>query len=357
VSLVKAGENMIQLKGRFRGILWIAATMGVFLAAGSALAVDGALEIRLVTLAPISTSPHVEILRMGSQWQKASGGRVKLNVIASYRAGGEAAIVDKMRVGGVDGALLTLMGLSKIDPGVAALSDIPMAFRTLEELDYIQEKMGGDLARRVEQKGHVVLFWTDIGWCRFFSVQPLVHPEDMRQMKVFVWAGHPEQARIMKDWGTKPVPLEPADILPGLSTGMINVILATPFSANAGQYASVAKHMIEINWAPLVGVAIIRKPVWDRIPADCRQELLTIAATFGRTIKASGRKESEEAVDAMIRKQKLKVYVPSYQVNEEWRQVARSVYPKIRGTLVPADMFDKVEEFLKEYQINRGGKG
>ncbi len=335
----------------------MAAAIGVFFATGSALATNGVLEIRLVTLAPIGTSPHVEILKMGSQWQKASGGRVKLHVIASYRAGGEAAIVDKMHVGGVDGALLTLMGLSKIDPGVTALSDIPMAFRTLEELDYIQEKLGAELGRRVEQRGYVVLFWTDIGWCRFFSVQPLVHPEDMRQMKVFVWAGHPEQARIMKDWGTRPVPLEPADILPGLSTGMVNVILATPFSANAGQYASVAKHMIEINWAPLVGAAVIRKHVWDRIPADCRQELRTIAAGVGQTIKASGRKESEEAVEAMKRKQRLKVYVPSSQVNEEWRQVARSVYPKIRGILVPADMFDKVREFLKEYRTSRGEEG
>jgi len=135
------------------------------------------------------------------------------------------------------------------------------------------------------------------------------------------------------------------------------VILATPFSANAGQYAAVAKHMIEINWAPLVGAAVIRKHVWDRVPADCRQELLTIAIGAAQTIKASGRKESEEAVEAMKRKQKLRVYVPSPQVNGEWRQVARSVYPRIRGTLVPADMFDKVEEFLKEYRTNRGEEG
>jgi TRAP-type C4-dicarboxylate transport system substrate-binding protein len=354
---MKAGGNMIELKRRFRSIVWMAATIGVFFATRSALAIDGAFEIRLVTLAPIGTSPHVEILKMSSQWQKSSGGRVKLNVIASYRAGGEAAIVDKMRVGGVDGALLTLMGLSKIDPGVTALSDIPMAFRTLEELDYIQEKLGADLARRVEQKGYVVLFWTDIGWCRFFSVQPLIHPEDLKRMKVFVWAGHPEQARIMKDWGTRPVLLESTDVLPGLSTGMINVILATPFSANAGQYATLAKHMIAINWAPLVGAALIRKHVWDRVPADCRQELLTIAADAGRAIKASGRKESEEAAEAMERKQGLKVYVPCPEVDEEWRQTARSAYPKIRGTLVPAELFDKVEELLKQYRVNLGEKG
>ena len=331
-------------------------TIAFFFAAGSAFAGDQALEIRMVTLAPMGTTPHVELLKMGSHWQKASAGRVRLNVIASYRAGGEAAIVDKMRVGGVDASLLTLMGLSKIDPGVTALSDIPMAFRALEELDYIQDRLGADLAGRIERKGYVPLFWTDIGWCRFFSVKPLVHPDDLKRMKVFVWAGHPEQAEIMKDWGTKPVPLEPADIFPGLSTGMINVILATPFSANAGQYATVARHMLEINWAPLVGAAIVRKQVWDRVPEDCRQELLKIAADAGKTIKASGRKESDEAVEAMKKKQGLSVCVPSPQVNEDWRQMARSVYPRIRGTMVPSDLFDKVEGLLKDYRANRSGE-
>jgi TRAP-type C4-dicarboxylate transport system substrate-binding protein len=350
-------RNRHEVTRRFRVLVLTATAAVVVLAAGTTAAVDGTLDVRFVTLAPIGTSPHLELLKMGRQWQKASGGKIKLNVIASYRAGGEAAIVDKMHVGGVDGALLTLMGLSKIDPGVTALSDIPMVYHRLEELDYLQEKLGADLARRVEQKGYVILFWTDIGWCRFFSVQPLIHPEDLKRMKVFVWAGHPEQARIMKDWGTRPVLLESTDVLPGLSTGMINVILATPFSANAGQYATLAKHMIAINWAPLVGAALIRKHVWDRVPADCRQELLTIAADAGRAIKASGRKESEEAAEAMERKQGLKVYVPCPEVDEEWRQTARSAYPKIRGTLVPAELFDKVEELLKQYRVNLGEKG
>jgi hypothetical protein len=85
--------------------------------------------------------------------------------------------------------------------------------------------------------------------------------------------------------------------------------------------------------------------------------LLAVAAGVGQTTKALERKESEEAVEAMKRKQKLEVHVPSPLVNGEWRQVARSVYPRIRGAMVPADMFDTVEEFLKEYRTNRGEEG
>jgi TRAP-type transport system periplasmic protein len=314
---------------------------------------DKPLEIRLVTLAPMGTSPHVALLKMGDRWQKLSGGKVKLSVIGSYRAGGEAAMVDKMGVGGIDGALMTVVGLSKINKDALGMNGIPMIYRSLEEVDFMEEKFGAELSKTMEQKGFVVLFWTDIGWIRHFSVQPLVLPNDLKRMKMFVWAGSPEQVDIMKEWGTTPISLEPSDILSSLSTGMINVVSATPFSANAGQYARVTKHMLEVNWSPLIGGAVIRKQVWEKIPSELRQEFLKIAAETGKEIKEAGRKESDDAVEAMKKKQGLQVMVPSSQVNEEWRQAMRVVYPKIRGSIVTTESFDRVENLLRGY---RGGK-
>ena len=52
----------------------------------------------------------------------------------------------------------------------------------------------------------------------------------------------------------------------------------------------------------------------------------------------------------MKKKQGLKVTVPTPQIVEAWRQATRMVYPKIRGKLVPAEMFDKVEDLLAEYR-------
>ena len=109
---------------------------------------------------------------MNEKWRKVTGDKVKLSVIGSYRAGGEAAIADKMAIGGIDGCLITAVGLSKIDKSIGALSLIPMVYRSLEELDYVVEKLGPDLGSRLEQKGFIVLLWADIGWVRHFSVQP-----------------------------------------------------------------------------------------------------------------------------------------------------------------------------------------
>ncbi len=34
----------------------------------------------------------------------------------------------------------------------------------------------------------------------------------------------------------------------------------------------------------------------------------------------------------------------------EWRQLSESIWPKLRGTMVPADLFDQVKRLRDEYR-------
>ena len=47
------------------------------------------------------------------------------------------------------------------------------------------------LEKRLEAKGFVALFWSDTGWVRFFSKDPVIGPDDLRKTKLFVEAGSP----------------------------------------------------------------------------------------------------------------------------------------------------------------------
>jgi TRAP-type C4-dicarboxylate transport system substrate-binding protein len=96
-------------------------------------------EIRLATLALRGTSPHLAIEQMAQEWQRLSGGRVRVVVYPDYHQG-EAAMVDKMGVRGLDAAVMANVGLSKIDEGITCLVRLPMGFRSLKEVDYVQEK-------------------------------------------------------------------------------------------------------------------------------------------------------------------------------------------------------------------------
>ncbi len=78
---------------------------------------------------------------------------------------------------------------------------MPLAFRNLDEVDFLTEKLRPQPQARLQAKGYVVLFWSDSGWVRFFSKSPVVHPDDLRKLKVFAWAGNAAEYDLWKASG------------------------------------------------------------------------------------------------------------------------------------------------------------
>ena len=262
-------------------------------------------------------------------------------------------MVRRMRIGQLNAALLTVVGLCEIDDSVSALQKMPMVFRSWDELDHVREKLRPDLERRFLAKGFVVLGWGDAGWVRFFSKQPALRAADYRPMKVFAWAGDAAQADIMKSLGYQPVVLEVADILPALQTRMIDMVPSTPFWALTLQIYPHASHMLELDWAPLVGAIVVTRRLWEDMSPAGREALRAAAEAAGVRMRALSRREQQESVDAM-RKRGLVVQPVTPQVEAEWRAMAEALYPQIRGRMVPQALFDEVQRLLREYRAAQG---
>ena len=92
------------------------------------------------------------------------------------------------------------------------------------------------------------------------------------------------------------------------------------------------------------------------MPAASREALKKAAEEAGIQMRARGRQEAVESVQTMT-KRGLKNQAVSPEVEAEWRRLAEDVYPKIRGNMVPADMFDKVQRLLADYRARKGKPG
>ena len=307
-------------------------------------------RIRLGTLVPQGSSYHRILQEMGEKWKTGTNGKVQVTIYAGTM-GSELELVRRMRATQLHAAAVTVQGITSIDPGVAALQSMPMMFRTLDEVEYVKNKLEPVLARRLEAKGFKVLFWADAGWVRFFSREKIERPADLKRLKIFVTAGETEQFDLMKSAGYAPVALEWAAALTGLQTKMIDVVPIIPYYALATQVYTVAGYMTDLNWAPVVGALIVDKRTWDALPADAQAAMMASGAEFGKQFQAQGRKEADEAVSAM-QKRGLNVVPLSAAQLADWRTQTESLYPKIRGGMVPADMFDEVVKLLAEYRAS-----
>jgi TRAP-type C4-dicarboxylate transport system substrate-binding protein len=309
-------------------------------------------QLKIGSLVPKNSLYHRQLMEVGEAWKKSQTGTPRFNVFTDGSQGGEAEMVRRMRIGQLQAALLSVVGLREIEPSIAALQNLPLAFRSWEELDYVREKMRPAMEKKFLEKGYVVLAWGDAGWVRFFSKQAAFSPDDFKKMKFFAWGAEAEQQEIMKSLGYTPVPLEPTDILPSIQTGMINVVPSTPYFALASQIYSTAPNMLEINWAPIVGAFVITKKSWDEMSPDTQKVLRAASDTAGSLIRAQARKEVDEAVDAM-KKRGLQVNKPNAEQLKEWRALSESLYPRIRGKMVPAETFDEVFAHLKTYRATK----
>ena len=333
-------------------------TVAVLLLAGiSLLAPVGAMSaptvIKMATLAPEGSSWFRVLQEMGEEWRKASDGAVTLRIYPGGVAGDEDAVIRKMRIGQIQAAAITGIGLAYLEPSFYALH-IPMMYASDEEFDSVRDRYAPILERKMEEKGFIVLNWGDAGWVHFFSKTPVVTPEEAKALKLFSWSGDTNLVQLYKETGFHPVPLSTNDLLPGLQTGMVNAYSSTPLVSLAFQWFGLAPNMADLRYAPLTGATVIEKRAWEKIPPDLRPKLLETSRRAGLRLRAEIRRLNQEALGVMV-KNGLKIHKVPPEVQAQWRKMVEDIYPRIRGKIMPAEAFDTVKGYRDEYRAAQSG--
>ncbi|MFQ6021391.1 MAG: TRAP transporter substrate-binding protein DctP [Acidiferrobacterales bacterium] len=335
---------------RLKRIVFAAMCMALFVAEASARTV----VVKLATVVPKDSTWYEYLTEIDEKWTEASDGKVRLKIYAGT-LGDESDIMRRIRIGQLDAATVSTVGLSIVDPSAKALH-IPLAFASYEELDYVQAGLAKTMEKALREKGFVVLNWGDAGWVHFFTKSPVQRPDDLKKQKLFVWAAAEttETEELWKKLGFKPVPLASHDILPALQTGMITAYQAPPLAALANQWFAFTGSMTDMRWAPLTGGTVISTRAWSKIPSDLRPKLAQIAREAGLRLRDRVRQLEQDAIRAMVKRGLQVVSVPP-DAYEEWQELTTSVYPDIRGKIVPAGSFDEVLRLRDEFRAKRLG--
>ena len=301
-------------------------------------------QLRIATVAPAGSSFHKRLQALGAEWSRGPGG-ISMNIYAGTQ-GGELQIVRRMRVGQIQGAMLTSVGLAQIERSVTALQYLPLMFHDWEDVDRVRERLRPELEARLQKAGYVVLFWGDGGWIRYFSRRPINRLADLKSMRVYASSGDPETVEIFKDYYT-PVVLEPDQILLGLRNGMIDALPVPAILANFNQVPTYAPYMLDLRWAPITGALVLTERAWKELDPKTQAWLRETSERAGYEMRRASRMEDEQTIQAMKDKLGLKVVTMTPEAEREWRAEVARMYPRIRGTLVPAPMYDAAVETLK----------
>ena len=335
---------------RRMGLAAAAAAAAVIGAAGNA----GADEWRVATLAP-EGSAWMKILGRGAEEvNKATAGRVTIKYYTGGVQGDEKDVVAKMQGGQLDGGAFTTIGMGMVDESIRVL-ELPMLFKSVEEMDYVREKMWPTFQQRFEKKGYVLGEPGDVGFLYFYSATPIKSIEDLTKAKVWLWGEDKIVKGMFRKLGVNGVPMGVPDVLPALNTGRINACYASPLAAVALQWYTKVKYSTSMPMAYGIGSTLIRKSVWDKMsPAD-KQASDKVFKIQAEKLRKVVRKDNERAFKAITRAGVTVIETPATMVSqfdknsqELWQELAGKLYTK-------ADL-DLVLKYRAEFRAKQAGK-
>jgi TRAP-type C4-dicarboxylate transport system substrate-binding protein len=294
-------------------------------------------RIKLASFVPEGSIWDKNLRLMGEEWKRETEGRVSLKVFAGGQQGEEPTVVSKMRLGVLQAAALTILGLAHIDEGFNVFA-IPFFYESYAELHHVMSALTPELEARLDAKGFVMLNWGDAGWLQVFAKRPVKTLDELRELNIYTSAGFDQMVQWYRANGFEPRPLAFSDVPTALSTGMIEAVPITPVVALFLQWYRTAPHMIEIGLSPLVGATVVTKGTWQTLSEEDRAALRTAAQRTQERLREEVPRQDREAVAEMQRRG-LDVSKPSDP--EAWRELGDRFAALMRGSYVPEALFDR----------------
>ena len=229
-----------------------------------------ATTLKIATLAPDGTS-WMKMMRQGAgEISERTGGRVKLKFYPGGVMGNTGSVLQKMRIGQLQGGAFTGSDLSQLYPD-AQLYSMPLVFRSYEEVDYVRQRMDSILTKGLADHGMVVLGISDGGFAYIMSEKPLRTLGDLKGQKVWTPEGDVLTAAMFESAGISPIPLPVADVYTGLQTGLLDTVAGIPTGIIAFQWYTSVTYLTDVPLMFLSGMLTIDSKAFGRIMAGDRE--------------------------------------------------------------------------------------
>ena len=308
-------------------------------------------QIRFATVAPEGSTWMNIMKEYDAAIRKESNGELGFKMYSGGVAGDEKDVIRKIRLGQYHAAGFTGVGMGEISKKVRVL-DAPFLFKTYDEIDYIYNQFDNELRESFLENGFVLLGWAEVGFVYVFTNIKINNPNDLKNVKMWVWQGDPVAESAFKAVGVTPIPLALTDVFTSLQTGLINGFYTSPLAGISMQWFTKAKFILDVPLANSAGSILIAKSMWDKIPENLREILLKNGKSYMRKLTELSRQDNEKSLSIMQQKG-LTLVRPEPKVAEEYETIGLHARKSLAGNVIPGDLVTRIETSLKEYKSKK----
>jgi len=298
--------------------------------------------LRIATLAPRDSPLGDVYQQLKTGMKERTGGQVNMKMYYGGVAGDEITVVRKMRVGQLDGALITSTGLSALVRQVLVM-EAPGLIRSYPELDAVREDLAPQLEALFDQAGYKLIAWGDAGKTRIFSTQKIYSPSDLQNVRPWVWRDSATMRAFIKAAGANGVLLNLPEVYSGLQTGIIDTVIASSVAVLAFQWHTKLKTMAKQAGGIVTGAFVIKKDHLETLPKEARDYLDEVSEKTEEIFRVEGRKIDDEA--AVTLSKKLKV-INLFRAQRQWEEVQFTARESLVGRMYSRALLNRVQEIL-----------
>jgi TRAP-type C4-dicarboxylate transport system substrate-binding protein len=279
--------------------------------------------IKIATVAPDGSAWMRELRAAAAETQKNTQGRVLVKFYPGGVMGSDAVVLRKMRLGQLQGGMLTSSDLAAVYPDAAAYS-LPFLFDNWSQVEQTRPQVDPLLAKGFETKGLKMLAASDVGFAYLMSTKPLKSRADMMGAKLWIPQNDEIAERTFKLGGVSPILLPLGDVFTSLQTGLVDTVANTPAGTVALQWHGKLKTMLDLPLSFVVGYVVMDLKAWEKIsPAD--QVVVSNAFKAAAVRVDSNIRHDDASALAAMKKQGLTVSQLDPAETVRWKQIGAQV--------------------------------
>ena len=223
--------------------------------------------------------PTVEaIVRMGAKLEKATNGRISIQMYPSMQLGGEKEMIEQAQVGALQIARISVGAMGPVVDEVNVFN-LPFVFRDEQHMRHVIDgPIGQDLLRRMSagESRLIALGWMDAGTRNVYSNKPVTKPADLKGMKIRMM-GNPIFVDTMNAMGGNGVAMGFNELYSALQTGVVDGAENNEPTVLAQNHYQVSKVYSLTGHLVIPEIFVFSKRTWETLSKEDQALLMKVA--------------------------------------------------------------------------------
>lgn len=308
-----------------------------------------AMTLNIATLYPEGTGVVNHLQQAGRDIHQATDGRVSMRVLAGGTMGDDRAVLRRIRIGQLHGALSQAGAFASFYKDSQVLN-LPLAFRDYDEVDHVRSHLDPIIRQGFEDNDWIVFGPVDGGFAYLMTKEPVETVGQLRQQKVWVPANDPASAMAAEAFDVSPTVLDIGAVLTSLQTGVIDAFAAPPVAALTLQWHGRVSHLTDMPLLYTYGLLGISAQHFRRLSEADQKAVRRILDAAFVELNQQARNDNISAFKA-LKNQEIELVKPGQQALDEWRRYARRATGElVEESHISVSMYQQLRALLDDYR-------